>query len=86
MSYECILTDVRGSGERRAGLITLNRPKQFNALNDTLMDELGARAQGLRRRRRDRLHRPHRQREGLRRRRRHRRWRRSASSTPTRRA
>lgn len=42
MTYECILTDVRGAGPRRAGLITLNRPKQLNALNDTLMDELGA--------------------------------------------
>jgi len=41
-SYECILTDVRGSGARRTGVITLNRPKQLNALNDTLMDELGA--------------------------------------------
>jgi enoyl-CoA hydratase len=42
MTYECILTDVRGNGPRRVGLVTLNRPKQFNALNDTLMDELGA--------------------------------------------
>ena len=42
MTYECILTDVRGAGPRRAGLITLNRPKQLNALNDMLMDELGA--------------------------------------------
>jgi enoyl-CoA hydratase len=33
---------VRGSGERRTGVITLNRPKQLNALNDQLMDELGA--------------------------------------------
>ena len=41
-SYECITTDVRGAGARRVGLITLNRPKQLNALNDTLMDELGA--------------------------------------------
>jgi len=41
MAYECILTDVRGAGERRTGVITLNRPKQLNALNDTLMDELG---------------------------------------------
>ncbi len=40
-SYECILTDVRGSGALRTGVITLNRPKQLNALNDTLMDELG---------------------------------------------
>jgi enoyl-CoA hydratase len=42
MTYECILTETRGEGERRTGLITLNRPKQLNALNDTLMDELGA--------------------------------------------
>src|SRR3954470_8406610 len=41
-TYECILTEVRGAGARRVGLITLNRPKQLNALNDTLMDELGA--------------------------------------------
>jgi len=36
--YEMIL--VRSEG--RVGLITLNRPKQLNALNDALMDELGA--------------------------------------------
>ena len=42
MSYECILIDVRGDGARKTGLITLNRPKQLNALNDALMDELGA--------------------------------------------
>ena len=42
MTYENILTDVRGSGARKTGLITLNRPKQLNALNDALMDELGA--------------------------------------------
>ncbi len=42
MSYECILTDVRGEGARKTGLITLNRPKQLNALNGQLMDELGA--------------------------------------------
>jgi enoyl-CoA hydratase len=42
MTYECILSETRGEGERRIGLITLNRPKQLNALNDTLMDELGA--------------------------------------------
>ncbi|TDP71382.1 enoyl-CoA hydratase [Roseateles toxinivorans] len=41
MTYECILTDVRGDGPRKTGLITLNRPKQLNALNDQLMDELG---------------------------------------------
>jgi enoyl-CoA hydratase len=42
MSYETILVDTRGDGPRRTGLITLNRPKQLNALNDALMDELGA--------------------------------------------
>ncbi len=41
MNYESILSEVRGSGARKAGLITLNRPKQLNALNDALMDELG---------------------------------------------
>ena len=38
MVYENILVETRGS----AGLITLNRPKQLNALNDALMNELGA--------------------------------------------
>ena len=42
MTYECILTELRGNGAVKTGLITLNRPKQLNALNDTLMDELGA--------------------------------------------
>ena len=42
MTYENILTDVRGDGALRTGLITLNRPKALNALNDGLMDELGA--------------------------------------------
>ena len=42
MSYENILTEVRDTGAPlRAALITLNRPKQLNALNDALMDELG---------------------------------------------
>ncbi|WP_341890102.1 enoyl-CoA hydratase [Variovorax sp. YR752] len=47
MTYETILVDTRGSGERRTGLITLNRPKQLNALNDTLMNELGAALQAF---------------------------------------
>ena len=47
MTYECILTDVRGNRPRRVGVVTLNRPKQFNALNDTLMDELGAALQAF---------------------------------------
>jgi enoyl-CoA hydratase len=38
MSYEFILTETRG----RVALITLNRPKQLNALNPQLMQELGA--------------------------------------------
>ena len=42
MAYECILTEVRGDGALKTGVITLNRPKQLNALNDQLMDELGA--------------------------------------------
>jgi enoyl-CoA hydratase len=43
MSYENILVEVRG----KVGLVTLNRPKQLNALNDALMDELGAALVGL---------------------------------------
>ena len=42
MSYVNLLTDVRGDGPLKTALITLNRPKQLNALNDALMDELGA--------------------------------------------
>ena len=41
MEYRHILTAVHGDGMRRTGVITLNRPQQLNALNDTLMDELG---------------------------------------------
>jgi len=42
MNTQNILTEVRGDGDRRTALITLDRPKQLNALNDALMDELGA--------------------------------------------
>jgi enoyl-CoA hydratase len=42
MPYENILTETRG----RVALITLNRPRQLNALNDALMDELGAALRG----------------------------------------
>ena len=42
MSYDNILTETRGEGARKTGLITLNRPKQLNALSDGLMDDLGA--------------------------------------------
>ena len=41
MTYECILTEVRGDGPRRTGLITLHRPAALNALSDQLMDEMG---------------------------------------------
>jgi len=37
MVYEMILVETRG----RVGLVRLNRPKQLNALNDALMNELG---------------------------------------------
>lgn len=37
-TYETILTETRD----RVGLIRLNRPKQLNALNDTVMNELSA--------------------------------------------
>ena len=40
--FENVLTAVRGDGPLRTGVITLNRPKQLNALNDALMDDLGA--------------------------------------------
>ncbi len=38
MSENFVLVETRG----RVGLLTLNRPKALNALNDQLMDELGA--------------------------------------------
>jgi len=43
MSYECITTAIRG----RVALVTLNRPKQMNALNPKLMQELGAALAGF---------------------------------------
>ena len=38
MQYENIIVETKG----KVGLIRLNRPKALNALNDLLMDELGA--------------------------------------------
>ncbi|MDQ2137847.1 enoyl-CoA hydratase [Alcaligenaceae bacterium A4P071] len=38
MSEALVLQETRG----RVGILTLNRPKALNALNDALMDELGA--------------------------------------------
>ena len=40
--YTTLRTETHGDGPRRTGLVVLDRPKQLNALNDTLMDELGA--------------------------------------------
>ncbi|MBC7435456.1 MAG: enoyl-CoA hydratase [Bdellovibrionales bacterium] len=38
MTYETIMTRTEG----KVGIVTLNRPKQLNALNNQLMDDLGA--------------------------------------------
>src|SRR6266540_1338733 len=43
MTYELISSEKKG----RVGLITLNRPKQMNALNPQLMQELGAALQAF---------------------------------------
>jgi enoyl-CoA hydratase len=43
MSYEHILVDTRD----RVGIITLNRPKALNALNDALVDEISAALDGF---------------------------------------
>ena len=47
MPLEFILIDTVGDGPLKTGLITLNRPKQLNALNDGLMSELGAALQAF---------------------------------------
>jgi enoyl-CoA hydratase len=47
MAYDNLLTTLHGSGERRTAMVTLNRPKQLNALNDALMDELGVALKGF---------------------------------------
>ena len=41
VTYENLLTDLRGDAPLKTAWITLNRPKAMNALNDHLMDELG---------------------------------------------
>ena len=43
MAYENIIAEVRG----KVGLITLNRPKAMNALNDALIDEMGIALDGF---------------------------------------
>ena len=42
MTYELIVTSTQGPDSRKVGIVTLNRPKQLNALNNELMDELGS--------------------------------------------
>jgi enoyl-CoA hydratase len=41
MADNLVIVERRGDAPRQVGLITLNRPKQLNALNDALMDALG---------------------------------------------
>ena len=43
MTYENILVEIRG----KVGLITLNRPKAMNALNDALINEVGQALDGF---------------------------------------
>ena len=43
MDYQNIIVETRG----KVGLITLNRPKALNALNDALVDELGVALNGF---------------------------------------
>lgn len=43
MSFENIVVETRG----RVGLITINRPKAMNALNDKIVDEIGAALDGF---------------------------------------
>jgi enoyl-CoA hydratase len=43
VSYENIIVEIRG----KVGLITLNRPKAMNALNDSLIDEIGVALDGF---------------------------------------
>jgi enoyl-CoA hydratase len=47
MAHEHIMVEIKGGAPLNHALITLNRPKQLNALNDALMDELGAALRGF---------------------------------------
>jgi len=44
MAYETIQVRTEAG---KVGVVTLHRPKQMNALNDQLMDELGAALKAL---------------------------------------
>jgi enoyl-CoA hydratase len=43
VNFQNIIVETRG----KVGLVTLNRPKAMNALNDTLIDEIGAALDGF---------------------------------------
>jgi len=47
MTFETIITSTQGPDSRKVGIITLNRPKQLNALNEKLMDELASALQAF---------------------------------------
>jgi len=46
MAYENIIVEIRGA-KNNVGFIVLNRPKALNALNDALIDEVGAALDGF---------------------------------------
>jgi len=47
MTFETIITSTQGPDNRKVGIITLNRPKQLNALNEQLMDEMASALQAF---------------------------------------
>ncbi len=47
MTFETIITSTQGPDSRKVGIITLNRPKQLNALNEQLMDEMASALQAF---------------------------------------
>ncbi len=47
MTFETITTRTEGPDSRQVAIVTLNRPKQLNALNDQLMDELATALKGF---------------------------------------
>ena len=47
MTFASIITTTQGPDSRKVGIVTLNRPKQLNALNDQLMDELASALKGF---------------------------------------